>query len=165
MKKTCFLVLITCISATTFSQRIDQSVISSAGDISKSAGFNLEWTLGEIAVETSSAADKMYTQGFHQPLLITKLKAPLLPLAGFTVSVFPNPVPAMLNISIRSSTDSKVNLKMHNVKGHLVYTGSTYTKGSSVQINMLSLAAGVYILTVTNSSGIIIGTYKVVKAS
>ena len=139
--------------------------MSSAGDISKSAGFILEWTLGEIAVETSSVTDRMYTQGFHQPLLITKLKAPLQPLTGFTVSVFPNPVPAMLNISIRSTTDSRVNLKMHNVKGILVYTGSTYTKASSVQINMLSLAAGVYILTVTNTSGIIIGTYKIIKAS
>ncbi|MDQ6813117.1 MAG: hypothetical protein M3040_05235, partial [Bacteroidota bacterium] len=59
-----FLVFLITISAQSSAQYSDQSVISAAGDISKSANLILEWTLGELATETVSSKDNMYTQGF-----------------------------------------------------------------------------------------------------
>jgi hypothetical protein len=148
-----------------FSQEKNQSVIASAGDISKGGNVSLEWTLGELAVETAAGFDKIYTQGFHQPILITKLKPSNEVVTGYTVSIYPNPVPSILNIYIQSIIDSKVYLKLLDVKGRLVYNNSTYSRDNSVKIDMRAFASGVYFLMVIGPSGVTIGTYKIVKAS
>lgn len=160
-----FIVFFFSLSTYSFSQQTDHSVLSAGGDISKSSNITLEWTLGELAIETAVGIDKMYTQGFHQPLLISKLKTPTEPITGYVVTIFPNPVISIVNINIQSKIDSKVYLKILDLKGHVVYTNSTYSKLSSIKVDMRALASGVYFLTVTSASGITIGTYKIVKAS
>lgn len=107
----------------------------------------------------------MYSQGFHQPLVITNLNPSITPLGRYIITVYPNPVPATLNITIQSVFDGKVNLTLLDARGHVAYTGVTTSKASLIKINMLAFAAGVYILKVTNTSGVTIGTYKIVKAS
>jgi hypothetical protein len=156
----CLLVLVT----VSYAQSLSPTVVSSAGGSDQTNNVRLDWTLGELAVETTSTLDKIYTQGFQQPLLITKVKSSNQPMTGYSVSVYPNPVRSILTINIQSIIDSKVYLKITDLKGQVVYNNNTYSKGSSVNVNMRSLASGVYLLTVTHSSGVTIGTYKIVKA-
>jgi len=161
----CLLVLLIGSSLSGFSQEKNQSVIASAGDISKGGNVTLEWTLGELAVEKAVGNEKIYTQGFHQPMLITKLKPSNEVISGYRVSIYPNPVLSILNIHIQSIIDSKVYLKLLDANGSVVYNNSTYSRSSSVKIDMHAFASGVYFLTVTGLSGVTIGTYKIVKAS
>lgn len=160
-----FLAFFFSLTSYTFSQQIDQSVLSAGGDISKTSNVTLEWTLGELAIETAVGFDKIYTQGFHQPFLISKLKIKSEPVSGYKVTIYPNPVISIVNINIQSPVDNKVYLKLQDLKGQIVYNISTYSKLSSVSIDMRTFASGVYFLTVTSASGITIGTYKIVKAS
>jgi hypothetical protein len=44
-----------------------QSVTASAGDQNKSTKIDLNWTLGEIIVESTSKDELVLTQGFQQP--------------------------------------------------------------------------------------------------
>ncbi|HSU51599.1 MAG TPA: hypothetical protein VLJ41_13435 [Segetibacter sp.] len=64
-----FIALSISISTPSFYQQNEQSVIATAGDISKAGDISLEWTLGERAIESVSTSSSLYTQGFHQPLL------------------------------------------------------------------------------------------------
>jgi hypothetical protein len=45
------------------------SVISSSGDSYNNGGVNMDYTLGEIVVETHTNSTTILTQGFHQGIL------------------------------------------------------------------------------------------------
>ena len=52
------------------SQRLSPEVLAVGGGIDKNGSLSLEWTLGEAVIETVSLSDRIYTQGFHQPMLV-----------------------------------------------------------------------------------------------
>ena len=64
------------------SQNLKQNIIAADGGISKSGNISLEWTLGEFAIETVNAGTKLYTQGFHQPVLAVKKTSSSLDIPG-----------------------------------------------------------------------------------
>lgn len=152
-----------------YSQNISPSIIAPAGASDKTGQIQLDWTLGEIAVETSATSDGLLTQGFHQPLLIlpanfiSVLPRPIV--TGFTIRVNPNPVQAVLNINLQSLNESKVDIRLSDINGKTMYRTSAYSNGSSVKINMQHLSSGIYLLYIINSTGSVINTYRIVKAS
>ena len=50
-----------------FGQITTPSVISSSGDSYSNGGVIMDYTLGEIVVETYANSTTILTQGFHQP--------------------------------------------------------------------------------------------------
>src|SRR5690349_1308491 len=76
------------------------SVISAAGGIAHSNTLSLEWTLGEPVSETAISSSRMYTQGFHQPMLqIKKLDTPKEISSVFnSILVYPNPSASLVTI-------------------------------------------------------------------
>ena len=98
MRKTSFCVLaFLCTITSVTAQSNNPSILSSAGGSDKTSTISLDWTIGEYAVETVSLADRMYTQGFHQPYLIV-----ISPLA-FTLNK------RVYNIAIAFSISIEVN--------------------------------------------------------
>jgi hypothetical protein len=162
--------LLNCLIAlftSTHAQSLSPTVIASAGGSDRTSLVRLDWTLGELAVETASISHGMYTQGFHQPILIIESQTSPFPFlsSDYTVNVFPNPVTSILNITLNSKKDNKVVLRLTDFKGRTIYTNTAYSKGSSVRVNLNGYSSGVYLLFITTSSGAIISTYKIVKAS
>ena len=51
------------------SQQLTPVVLSSNGGVGTSGKLQLEWTLGELAVEGLIGQPRSYTEGFHQPTL------------------------------------------------------------------------------------------------
>lgn len=150
-----------------YSQNLSPSVIPSAGGSNKTNEISLDWTLGEVAIETHSKADGLITEGFHQPIRILTTKWPNVPLlaSGYTIKVFPNPVASTLNININSVVDRKVHIKLTDNNGRTVYSTSTYSKGSTIRIDLRNIASGLYELIVQDFSGATISTYKIVKTA
>ena len=161
--------LLLCFSFYGVAQRISSSVIAAAGETSKTDQITLDWTMGEIAVETFPTAGGMLTQGFHQPLLILPSNyVELFPrpgAPGFTVKINPNPVRALLYISLKSFDNRKVNINLSDVNGKFLYNTSTNTKEGYVIIDMQQYASGIYLLFITNPLNSSIYTYKIVKAN
>jgi hypothetical protein len=151
----------------TYAQRLSPTVIPSAGGSDKINEITLDWTLGELAIETIAKPNGLLTEGFLQPIRIRNIKWPHPPLlaTGYTIRVFPNPVASMLNVNINSSVDKKVSLKLLDNNGNTIYLTSTYSKGSTVSINLRNVASGVYHLVIQDSSGAVISTYEIVKAA
>lgn len=66
-------------------QSISRDVIGSAGATATSPGMSMDWTIGEVTIETTSGSNHMLTQGFHQPdmLVIPVVKGFFIP-EGFS---------------------------------------------------------------------------------
>ena len=101
------------------SQTVSPSIIATAGDVNKAAGISLEWTLGEPVIESLSTADRFYTQGFHQPVLMARNfqvnKEQLL--TGYKVTVAPNPVQSLLTATIHSPKEENMLLTLIDFTG------------------------------------------------
>ena len=112
-KNTLLLLLGICIAGFARSQQLSPSIIASDGGISKAAGISLEWTLGEPTVESLSTSDRLYTQGFHQPILLVKKFHP--PVDAKTVpdvKIIPD---IKTNGAIKATADVKNDLNAKTV--------------------------------------------------
>lgn len=165
----CFLSIF--ISNYTFCQKLSPEVISSAGDISKTAFVSLEWTLGETVIESSKTADKHYTQGFHQSYIkVTSIfPANNESLASdYNMIVFPNPVEAILEIKVSSENlpqdkIGKVNLFLIDILGQQLSVQKTNEKSGSTFLDMTDLPSGVYFLKAQEENGLLLKSFKIIK--
>jgi hypothetical protein len=147
------------------SQQLSPSVLASDGGISKAAGISLEWTLGETFVESRSTTDRLYTQGFHQPVLLVKnVITPFEQLiTGFQVTVAPNPVESVLTATIVSPGNENIYLTLIDFTGRRLPVQTTNGKFSSVHVDMSGMISGIYLLEIRNESGQLIKTFKIIK--
>ena len=152
-------------------QDLDQNVIASAGGVGKTSKISFEWTLGEFSVETITTARNLYTQGFHQPILMVKsFHSPPKPesvndiLSEFRVLVAPNPVQSFLNVYIRSKENEKFSLTLYDMNGRKIMTKLVSGNDLSFHIGMGHFSSGIYLMNVRNDAGTIIRTFKIVKA-
>ena len=76
------------------------------------------------------------------------------------VQIFPNPATTILNIQLPSSYAGKVTLQVFAADGK--YISSMKPTVNAVQLNVLTLPAGTYVLKITRDNGDI-STYKFVK--
>jgi len=76
------------------------------------------------------------------------------------VKIFPNPATTVLNIQLPSSYAGKVTLQVYGADGK--YISSMKPTVNSIQLNVLPLPAGTYILKMTKDNGDVI-TYPFVK--
>jgi Secretion system C-terminal sorting domain len=165
----CFLSIF--ISNYTFCQKLSPEVISSAGDISKTASILLEWTLGETVIESSKTVDKYYTQGFHQTYLkVTSI----LPTdkenlsSDYSMMIFPNPVEAILEVKISTENllqneTGKVDLLLFNLVGQQLSVQKTNEKSGSTFVDMTAFPSGTYFLKAQKENGVLLKSFKIIK--
>ena len=159
------------ISNYSFCQKLSPEIISSAGDISKTASISLEWTLGETVIESSKTADKHYTQGFHQSYLkvISIFPAKNESLASdYNMMIFPNPVESILEIKISTENLSKdeigeVELFLIDIRGQQLLVQKTNDKSNSTFLDMTGFPSGTYFLKAQKENGLLLKSFKIVK--
>lgn len=164
--KTCLLTLAIVSSLSSFSQEKNQSVIASAGDISRGNNVILEWTVGEPAVETLSNESAMYTQGFHQPLLQVQKMSSDKDLAGLKniVRVYPNPSIATINVQFIKASVTPLIVSLVDMSGKVLFNNNLPANSTMLKINVSRLSQGAYILHITDAQGKMQGDYKIIKA-
>lgn len=167
MTKTfCVFTMMFCAVAVT-AQNTGPSVIASASGSGKTSTLYLNWTLGEIAVETVVSPSLLYTQGFNQPnLLVSTIFTK--PLAGekviYDISVAPNPVVSTLNFTINSTTEMEVMITVSDVNGKVHLQRKVAAKSSNTQLNFTGLVPGTYILSVRKlSSSQLLKSFQIIK--
>lgn len=162
----CLLTLFTGISGFSFSQDKVQSVISSAGDVSKGVGIIIEWTIGEPAIETVSSSLALYTQGFHQPVLqVHKLSTDNKVAKGKnTFQVFPNPTTAIVNVQLEKASETPLMVSLLDAAGKIILNNQFPANSIALKINVQRLSQGAYILRITDTAGNLQGSYKIIKA-
>jgi hypothetical protein len=167
MKKSILLFILALFSIEVSSQRLSQTVIAPEGGSSTSGSITLEWTLGELAVESVATGNRLYTQGFHQPISVKIFYQPpvsLLPEPGFEIIVAPNPVQSLLMIYSTSTMTKSLRFTLSDITGKKLWTRSNVAATSVNRIDMTGIVTGLYILNVHDASGRLLRTYKVMKA-
>lgn len=162
----CFLLIF--IASNTFCQKLSPEVISSAGDVSKTASVSLEWTLGETIIESSKTANKHYTQGFHQAYLRVFSTNDENISSNYNMIVFPNPVEAILEVKILTENlpqdeIGNIELFLFNIIGQQVLVQKTAEKSKNTLLDMTTLPSGTYFLKAQKEHGLVLKSFKIVK--
>ena len=133
-----------------------QEVVSTQGDSYSNASANIDFTIGEVVINTGTDGTNDITQGFHQTnwnFLGVEDFAP-----NYEAIIFPNPTEDVLNI--RTSTFETVTYTLYDAQGKLVMQDKLSAEQTPIQVSQL--APGSYSLTLNNQTQNL-KTFKLVK--
>ena len=98
-----------------FGQVTTPSVISSSGDSYNNGGIMMDYTLGEIVIETYTNSNTILTQGFHQGDL--KVTTAVVNL-DIKTKIYPNPTTNFLIIELEENVNAE--LLVYDINGKIV---------------------------------------------
>ena len=177
MRKSIFFPALIFSLSTVNAQSLSPNVISSAGGVDKSSNIQLEWTLGETSVGFASTTNRFYTVGFHQPVLIVRTVLPENDQVDYRkkseteetriqkINVFPNPVNNTLHIQLDLIKYMNLKIILADLLGRTLLEKSINGITTTTDISVTHLISGVYQLRIYDSNGILIRTYKIIKAN
>ena len=133
-----------------------QEVVSTQGDSYSNASGNIDFTIGEVVINTGTDGTNDITQGFHQ----TNWNFLGVDDHGqnYEATIFPNPTEDLLNI--RTSTFENVTYTLYDAQGKLVMQDILSAEQTPIQVSQL--APGSYSLMLNNQTQNL-KTFKLVK--
>lgn len=154
-------------------QSLSPSVISSSGAVSQGEHIQLEWTLGEPAVQSLRTSDGLITEGFHQPILnVEALEVPENPpdfamdsvVEGeLKITIAPNPVQALLSIQIESDMDQQGIIFLSDLSGKKLQQTDANLLNERLEWDFSPFPSGMYLLSFYTKKGELLKTFKVTK--
>ena len=152
------------LSSVGMAQRLSPSVVAVSGGTARTPTMTLDWTLGELVVETATTPDRLYTQGFHQPTLQVSEQPGLIGAdADYQFTVAPNPVASYLTIGITAPESSALALLLTDMNGRQYNLPVVPASTKSTQIDMTLFPAGMYLLRIGKADGPPLKAYKIIK--
>jgi hypothetical protein len=145
-----FLTLLTTLSVTA------QEVLSTQGDSYSNASGSIDFTIGEVVINTGTDGTNDLTQGFHQTnwnFLGVEDHAP-----SYEAIIFPNPTEDVLNI--KTSMFENVTYTLYDGLGKLVMQDKLSSEQTPIQVSQL--APGSYSLILNNETQNL-KTFKLIK--
>ena len=134
-----------------------QEAVSSQGETYSNANGSIDFTVGEVIINTGSNGTNDLTQGFHQTnwnFLGVEDFAP-----DYQATIFPNPTQDVLNI--KTSVFENVTYTLYDAQGKLVLQNILSAEQTPIQVSQL--APGAYSLTLNNETQNL-KTFKLVKS-
>jgi hypothetical protein len=125
---------------------LSQEVVSSQGDSYISPNVVLDFTIGEVVINTEVQGAYILSQGFHQPnwdFVGIENHDP-----NYDATVFPNPTSDLLNI--RASIFDNVSYTLYDAKGKLVVQNNLSSEQTQIQVGQLG--SGLYSLILSNKT-------------
>ena len=123
-----------------------QKVTATAGGIYQAPEYSVEWTLGEIAIQTLETSGFKVTEGFHQPaLIITKITETAD--ANPQISVYPNPTYDKITIRMDEESLSDAQARLYDYLGRIL-SAERLTSNETV-FSLAALPVGLYTLKIT----------------
>lgn len=150
-------------------QSLSPSVIASNGTVSQGNQIQLEWTLGELAIQSLQTTDGLLTEGFHQPnLLVEILDVPetdLFPVLDetFNITVAPNPVQSTLYIQMEAESDHDGVIRLSDYSGQRLKRLETEFSNQTLEWDLSPYPSGIYLLSFYSKEGRLLKQYKVSK--
>lgn len=133
-----------------------QEVVSPQGDSYSNANGSIDFTVGEVIINTGTDGTNDITQGFHQTnwnFVGLEDHSP-----SYEAIIFPNPTEDVLNI--KTSAFENVTYTLYNSQGKIVLQDKLSAKQTPIQVSQL--APGSYSLRLNNQTQNL-KTFKLVK--
>lgn len=135
-----------------------QEVVSTQGDSYTNSNGSIDFTVGEVVIQTGTDGNNDITQGFHQTnwnFLGLEDNAP-----DFEAIIFPNPTEDVLNIKTDNFED--VTYKLYDAQGKVIFEDDLTSEQTSIVVSQL--APGNYSISLSNESKNL-KTFKLVKTN
>lgn len=133
-----------------------QEVISTQGDSYINGTGSIDFTIGEVVIDTGTDGTNDITQGFHQTnwnFLGLEDHDP-----NYTASIFPNPTTDELNIS--ASKFENVTYSLYDANGKLIMQNQLTAEQTTISANQLEPGQYSLVLTDENQN---LKTFKLIK--
>ena len=134
-----------------------QEVVSTQGDSYSNANGSIDFTVGEVVINTETDGTNDMTQGFHQTnwnFVGLEDHAP-----NYEAIVFPNPSTDVLNI--KADLFENVNYTLFAAMGREVMQSKM--EGNLTTLQVSQLARGSYTLLLSDTSKKSLKTFKLIK--
>ena len=109
------LLILLCLPILGFGQVTSPSVVSSSGDSYSNGSVIMDYTLGEIVVETHTNSTTILTQGFHQGVLEVHTGVVNIDIK---TKVYPNPTRNFLIVELEENVNA--DILVYDINGKLV---------------------------------------------
>ena len=173
MKNTITLVIVFFLLFNCQSQSVAPSVINSSGGSFQSGYYQLEWSIGELALVgemTSSNRSLVITNGFIQPFVqFPATNNTNNVFSNDEIKIFPNPASSYVEINFFTKQKGRITLSFYDGAGKKILTSSDWYYGVGLikRIPVSQLPNEVYMLHVdldpnpgyTSKKG----AYKIIK--
>jgi len=166
-------VLLSVVACTGLSaQSLDRAVLGAAGGENRAGAVQLQWTLGETAIQTHYTDEGLLTEGFHQPeLRVESPEQQALPESfrseqaspGLELTAFPNPTPDQLQVRLSSTREGEGQLELRSATGQRLWAEPIRLRADHQQLPMANYAAGTYYLSLRDATGRLLQILKVTK--
>ncbi len=123
-----------------------QEVVATQGDSYTNSSGSIDFTIGEVVINTGSDGSNDLTQGFHQTNWNFVSIEDHVP--SYEAIIFPNPTSEIL--TIRTSSFENVNYTLYDAQGKLVIQDKLSSAQTPIQVSQL--APGAYSLILHNDT-------------
>ena len=123
-----------------------QEVVVTQGDSYTNSNGSIDFTIGEVVINTGSDGSNDLTQGFHQTNWNFVSIEDHVP--SYEATIFPNPTSEIL--TIRTSTFENVTYTLYDARGKLVIQDKLSSAQTPIQVSQL--APGAYSLILNNDA-------------
>lgn len=147
MNKTFIFILTALCYNLSFSQDISPEILSTAGTSYDGSTIQLDWTLGELMIETSSGSTSQITQGFHQAYFTRTSMEELSPEIG-TINIFPNPTTDWFYVDMSFQQRTQIELILLDQSGRCILSKKEHGSAFRLQESIEALPTGFYLLTI-----------------
>ena len=152
----CFYLLLgTCVSATSSAQTITPATLNIGGGSFTSTALKLDWNIGEATVIEIFTLGTNYTitNGVLQPLTTSGITAINAVPEWFKneLQLYPIPTPKFLNVNIVTSLSGKISMELLDNRLRLLGKKESdyYGIGTTSQWDLGSFASGTYYIKIT----------------
>lgn len=153
-----------CFTTLLAAQSIERSVIAAGGTTAQAGNIQLEYTIGETAVQSLESATILLTQGFHQGELMTTTGLSGLPV-DISYKVYPNPVGETLRFSM-DGPDLDFWVVLYDLQGRPLPEGRRQVRAFGhwqESFDLSQQASGTFLLVITDAQGRWLKSHKVIK--
>lgn len=159
MKRSAFVTIGVLAGISLSAQSLTSEVVATSGTSFSGAGTTLDFSIGEVATSTLTAGVHTLTQGFHQPEIHF---ASLENYNGdFALTLYPNPTEQF--VTVETTKEDLLKIQVYDANGKILMVSPVFSQKTS--IDLLTWAAGSYVMVVSTKAGVPVHSYTVIKKS
>lgn len=144
------------------SQSVSPYVVASSGDFFANNSGQIQWTVGELMVETYQNSNNIVSQGFHQPFSSTTGIAAIS--VNPDINVYPNPATESVFISIKDAP-AKYAVSILDVTGKLLQSEQLTSAQSVYELSIGNYSNGMYFIKISSEESKYNQSIRIIKTN
>ncbi len=145
-------------------QSISPQSVNSVGIKMSQSNGSLSFTVGELVIaQQFDINGNSLGNGFINGATTTIVSVLEPENEVLLVDIFPNPTKDLFQIQVKNSSIEEMDVVITNMLGITIFNSRYKLIQQSIGINTANYPIGSYLLSIKNTQGKILGTYKLVK--